>query len=149
MIDSQSSLVFSFSISGCVFPSYDNSLSSFNSCSMNTLMSSQSVKYQSVRVLSAQLCLTICNPMDSSPPGPSVHGILQARILQCVAISYFRGTSRPRNKGLPLWLSWERISLQCGRPGFDPWVGKIPRRKERLATPACGLEKAWRIQWNV
>ena len=36
---------------------------------------------------------------------------------------------------LPLWLSWERILLPCGRPGFDPWVGKIPWRRERLPTP--------------
>ena len=28
--------------------------------------------------------------------------------------------------GLPWWLSWLRLHLQCGRPGFDPWVGKIP-----------------------
>ena len=28
-----------------------------------------------------------------------------------------------------LWLSWKRIFLQCGRPGFDPWVGKIPLEK--------------------
>ena len=32
------------------------------------------------------------------------------------------------------WLSWWRIHLQCGRPGFDPWVGKIPWRRERLPT---------------
>ena len=38
--------------------------------------------------------------------------------------------------GLPWWLSWQRIHLQCGRPGFDPWVGKIPRRRERLPIPA-------------
>ena len=37
--------------------------------------------------------------------------------------------------GLPLWLSWYRICLQCKRPGFDPWVGKIPWRQERLPTP--------------
>jgi len=36
---------------------------------------------------------------------------------------------------LPLWLSWQIIHLQCGRPGFDPWVGKIPWRMERLPTP--------------
>ena len=36
----------------------------------------------------AQSCLTFCNPMDSSPPGSSVHGIPQARILEWVAISY-------------------------------------------------------------
>ena len=32
-------------------------------------------------------------------------------------------------------LSWSRIRLQSGRPGFDPWVGKIPWRRERLRTP--------------
>ena len=36
---------------------------------------------------------------------------------------------------LPLWLSWKIIYLQCRRPGFDPWVGKIPWRRERLPTP--------------
>ena len=46
---------------------------------------------------SLQLCPTLCNPMDYSPPGPSVHGILQARILEWVAISSSRGSSRPWN----------------------------------------------------
>ena len=36
----------------------------------------------------AQLCPTLCNPMDRSPPGSSVHGIFQARILEWVAISF-------------------------------------------------------------
>ena len=45
----------------------------------------------------AQSCLTICNPMDCSSPGSSVHGILQARIQEQVAISFSRGSSRPRN----------------------------------------------------
>ena len=40
----------------------------------------------------AQSCLTLCNPMDCSPPGSSVHGILQA-ILEWVAISYSKGSS--------------------------------------------------------
>ena len=38
---------------------------------------------------------TLCNPMDCSPPGSFVHGILQAKILEWVAISFSRGTSRP------------------------------------------------------
>ena len=37
--------------------------------------------------------------------------------------------------GLPWWLSWERICLQCGRLGFDPQVRKIPWRRERQPTP--------------
>ena len=40
-------------------------------------------------------CLTLCHPMDYSPPGSSVHGNLQARILELVAISFSRGPSRP------------------------------------------------------
>ena len=42
---------------------------------------------------SLQPGLTLCNPMDCSPPGSSVHGILQARILEWVAISSSRGSS--------------------------------------------------------
>ena len=38
--------------------------------------------------LVAQPCATVCDPTDSSPPGSSVHGILQARILEWVAISF-------------------------------------------------------------
>ena len=44
---------------------------------------------------SLQLYLTLCNPMDCSPAGSSVHGILQARILQWVAVSFSRGSSWP------------------------------------------------------
>ena len=45
-----------------------------------------------VKVLIAQLRPTLYNPMDCSPPGFSVHGIIQARILQWVAISFSRGS---------------------------------------------------------
>ena len=41
-------------------------------------------------------CLTLCDLMDCSPPDSSVHGISQARILEWVAISFSRGSSRPR-----------------------------------------------------
>ena len=44
----------------------------------------------------AQSCPTLCDPMDCSPAGSSVHGILQARIMEWVAISFSRGSSRPR-----------------------------------------------------
>ena len=51
--------------------------------------------------------------------------------------------------GASLWLNWERIRLQCRRPGFHPWVRKIPWRKERLPTPVFwpgefhGLYNPW------
>ena len=51
--------------------------------------------------------------------------------------------------GLPQWLSSKKIHLQCGKPGFDPWVGKIPWKRERLPTPVFwsgefhGLYSSW------
>ena len=51
-----------------------------------------------VVVLVAQSCPTFCNPMDCSPPGSSVHGILQAIILKWVALSFSRGSSQPRDQ---------------------------------------------------
>ena len=45
-----------------------------------------------------QLCLTLCNPMDYSLPRSSVHGILQVRILEWVAILFPRGSSQPRDR---------------------------------------------------
>ena len=43
--------------------------------------------------------------------------------------------------GLPLWLSWQRICLQCRKPEFDLWVGTIPWRSERLSW-YTGLENS-------
>ena len=48
--------------------------------------------------LVTQSCLTPCDPMDCSPPGSSVPGILQTRILEWVAIPFSRGSSRPRDR---------------------------------------------------
>ena len=47
-------------------------------------------------VLVAQSCLTLCRPMDCSPPGSSIHGILQARVLEWVAIPSSRGSFQLR-----------------------------------------------------
>jgi len=58
----------------------------------------------------AQSCPTLFNPMDCSPPGSSVHGILQARILEWVAIPFSRGSSQPRDQ--------TQVSLIAGR-GFN------------------------------
>ena len=48
-------------------------------------------------VLVAQSGPTLCDPVDYSPPGSSVHEILQARMLEWVAIPFSRGSSQPRN----------------------------------------------------
>ena len=54
------------------------------------------VKNEGVKVLVTQSCL--CDPMDCSPPGSSVHGIYQAGILEWVIISFSRGSSWPRDR---------------------------------------------------
>ena len=51
-----------------------------------------------VCVLVTWSCPTLCDPMDSSPPGSSVHGTSQARILEWVASSFLRGSSQPRDQ---------------------------------------------------
>ena len=65
------------------------------------------------KVLVAQSCPTLCNPTDCSPPGSSVHGILQARILEGVAISFSKGSSWTRD--------WTQISCTAGR-FFTVWA---------------------------
>ena len=47
---------------------------------------------------SLQSCLMLCNPIDGSPPGSPVPGILQARTLEWVAIPFSRGSSPPRDR---------------------------------------------------
>ena len=75
---------------------------------------------------SLKSCPTLCDPMDWSPLGSSVHGILQARILEWVAISSSRGSSRPRDRthiSLHL-LHWQAGPLLLANLG-SPWDGCI------------------------
>ena len=60
-----------------------------------------------------QSCLTLCDPVDCSLPGSSIHGILQERVLEWVAISFCRGSSRPR--------VWTWVSHIAGRH-FALWA---------------------------
>ena len=75
----------------------------------------------------AQSCPTLCDPMDCSLRGCSVHGILQARTLQWVAISFSRGSSRPRDQ--------TRVSCIAGRR-FTLWA-------TREAQSKANFSKSW------
>ena len=59
-----------------------------------------------VRAKSLQLCPTVCDPMDCSLPGFSVHGLLQASILECVA--------KPSSRGIFLTQGLTRVSYVSG-----------------------------------
>ena len=67
----------------------------------------------SVKVKVTHSCPTVCDPMDCIRPGSSVHGILQARILEWVAVPFSRGSTQSRN--------WTQISLTAGG-FFTIWV---------------------------
>ena len=63
----------------------------------------------------AQLCLTLCNPMDYSLPGSSIHGIFQARVLEWVAISFSGDLPDSGIKPRPPTLQAD--TLPCEAPG--------------------------------
>ena len=74
-----------------------------------------------------QSCPTLCDPMDCSLPG-SIHEIFQARILECVAISFSRGSSRPRDR--------TRVSCIAGRR-FTVWAtreAQLPFNSENISS---------------
>ena len=98
------SLTHLFSCHSRVFPS--NSSQRPNAVVSHRASSSCGVK-ESEKVLVAQSCPTLYDSMDCSPPGSSVHGILQARTLECVVLSFSRGSFRPRDQ--------TRVSCTAGR----------------------------------
>ena len=79
----------------------------------------------------AQSCLTVCDPMDCSIPGFSVHGIFQARVLEWGAISFSRGSSRPSE--------WTWFSHTAGRC-FTLWASR-EALKDRGDTQRKSLKK--------
>ena len=63
----------------------------------------------------AQSCPTLCNPMDCKLPGSSVHGILQARILEWVAISFSKGPFQPRDQTQVARIAGRRFTVWAMR----------------------------------
>ena len=84
-----------------------------------------------VKVLVAQWCPTLCHLMDCILPGSSVHGILQARILEWVTILFSRGSSQPRGQ---TWVSYFAESSQYEPSG----EGSIMRR---YPVPDCQFRR--------
>ena len=97
---------FSIGSSQPIYPAWD-------SCTSRQMLSPLSCYYYVCTCAkSLQSCPTLCDPMDCGPPGSSVHGILQARILKWVAVPSSRGSSRFR---LSL-LHWQVVSLPLVPP---------------------------------
>ena len=92
----------------------------------------------------AQSCPTLCEPKDCSLPGSSVHGILQARILEWVAISFSRGSSQPRDWARVSW-SGRQIPYHCTT--WEAHGSPIPHREYNEEPPAAQLWKMRRGSW--
>ena len=65
-----------------------------------------------LKTLVTRLCWTLRDLMDYSPPGCSIHGILQARILEWVAMSFSRRSSQPRDRTQVFWLAGEFFTTE-------------------------------------
>ena len=78
-----------------------------------------------VRCLVAQSCLTLCDPMDCSPPGSSVHGILQARILEWVAFPFSRASSQLRNQTQVSRIAGGFFAIWVTRETQEDWSGSL------------------------
>ena len=89
----------------------------------------------------AQACPTLCDPMDCSLPGSSVNGIFQARILEWVAISSSRGSSRPRDRThiFYIYLIGRWIFNHCATWGW----GKYLLSSSLRSLPSHRIEGTW------
>ena len=104
-----------------------------------------------VLCLVVQSCLTLCNPMDCSPPGSSVHGIRQAKILEWLAMPSSRGLPKPGIK--PRSPTLQADSLPCEPPGkpMNTRVGSLSLLQGIFLTQElnCGLLLCRRILYQL
>ena len=89
-----------------------------------------------LRAQSLQLCLTLCNPIDPSPPDSSIHGIFPARILVWVSMPSFRGSSQPRD-----WTRASYVSCIAGR-----FFTAEPPGNSQLYSP---MQIMWVLSWSI
>ena len=88
-----------------------------------------------MKVLVTQSCPTLCYPRDCSPPGSSVHGILQARILGWIALSFSRGSSWHRD--------W------AGAPQVPPQTEELDRLQSMGRKESVGTERLTLSLWGI
>ena len=99
--------------------------------------------------LVAQSCLTLCDTVDCSPPGSSVHGILQARRLEWVTISSSRGSSRPRDRPRSPALQADTLTSEpLGKSTLTNPIRTPVLRYICVVGYVCVDILLWRKQWH-
>ena len=104
-----------------------------------------------LKVLVSQSCLTLCNPMDCSPPGSSVHRILQLRIVEWVTMPSSRGSSWPRDQShlsyvscIVMWVLYHYCHL--GSPYHFPSASNFQRYQYLIKVPnECWMTKLFHM----
>ena len=81
------------------------------------------------------MCPTLCNPMDSSPPGSWVHGILQSRILEWVAMPCSRGSSQPKDWIHIICVSYTTKGFFTTEPLGKPIIQQMPFKSPKTVIP--------------
>ena len=92
--------------------------------SSNLTLRNSGLENACVCAKSLQLCLTLCDPMDQSPSGSSVHGVLQARILEWVTVPSSRGSSRARARTRVSYISCIAGGFFTTSATWEAWVGE-------------------------
>ena len=115
---------------------------------------SQSYGFPSSHVLMcesevAQSCLTLCDPMDCSPPGFSVHGIFQARVLEWVAISFSRGSSWPQDRTKVSCIAGRHFTLWATREAQYSWNIKKAECRRIDAFELWYWRRLLRVPWTA
>ena len=91
----------------------------------------------------AQSCPTLCDPMDCSPPGSSVHGILLARILEWVSIPFSRGSFQTRDwTCISCTAVWATRVLPIESRKQNYWV-RVPSQFLERQTTSTRLQNGW------
>ena len=88
---------------------------------------------------SIQLCPTLCDPVDHSPPGSSVHGILQARILEWVAMPSSVESSQPRGQ-MSMSPDWQATSLPLVPPEKPIYIMRVVNKSESRSVMSNSLQ---------
>ena len=95
------------------------------------------IQLEGLKVCICVSCLTVCNPTNCTPPGSSIRGILQARILEWIASPFSRGSSQLRDR------NW--VSRTAGR-FFTVWVTReAPKQQQQLIKHYC---TSWVQRWT-
>ena len=130
------SLILSWTLNSVLFPDLPAASDDRGSCCVLQLNKSNiSARTWKCEL---QLCFTLCDPRDCSPPGFSVHGILQARILEWIDVSFSRGSSLSRDQTHISCISCISSRILYHRAAGEALIKCLWKEEVSCWCPMCG-----------